>query len=547
MSRRYLPSPTASAPPRPGYRSRQRWLCAALRAAGAAAIASSALALALISAPAHAAPALIQSVQLVAQPYGQLGPRVVQQPLCAGEVVEVTVNTQHPTQPGAFVGVSIDGYLGSVRYVELAGDPGPRRITILAGVPGGPQETRTEVVEVDSCSTDALPTIDDRINPYHRDTVDLRTTVFGTYAGDFNHYFWNFGDGEEAVTTEAAVSHFYGDSMPGTTPYQSFVVTLSNLPFVNGQPASGALYRRHTVTLMDDYYFSKQKGILQPPATTSGVMENRGSQLTGSYRIRNVEAEPIVYRHAIRELMSCDLAAGSRRDQVLPTEILFQGGYGRDLDDPELQTDPRFIAAMALRKSLPSVPEDALVVPPHASTYDPDQQGASGKSLSQLGLRESGSRGTGTRAANSPAGSAPANSTMGAAKKGSKTVVAPLPPIPPPPSGPTSGVLVLPANHVHAGLLNVPLADLDPTDCVVAYHLRGETPSGGQVYTSLYFEARPNPALENLVKDKTTLIFLEELLSRGLVPDPHHITDEDIDRLQQEGKVRRTPAGWEVL
>jgi hypothetical protein len=40
--------------------------------------------------------------------------------------------------------------------------------------------------------------------------------------------------------------------------------------------------------------------------------------------------------------------------------------------------------------------------------------------------------------------------------------------------------------------------------------------------------------------------FLAELIRHKLVADPRVITDEDLYRLEQQGRIHRTVKGWEV-
>lgn len=467
------------------------------------------------------AASLITGVQMTVEAYGRTPARPAPRFVCVGEVLHVNVTAQHPRGSGFPVAIAIDGVVGSRRFLQFFGDPGPRRITVTAQTEEGDLETLSQEILVDSCTVNAPPLVHSRVNPYHPGFVDF--TVSGTFGvgPDFRGYYWDFGDGSTAATMESYLSHDYRGSLDGAAPYHSLIVQVSNQPIVGGVPASGSLVRRYALTMMDSYWFSKRKGILQPPATTNVTMERRGDHLVGSYSIRNLEAEPVVFQYAEIEELPCEPGERSRRRQVLPSDVIFQGGYGVDLKDPDLQGDPSFQAAMDLKASISWLPEDAWVVPPVVEPKAPEK--LAGKTAAAVGRKA---------ARASAASAAVANPVF--------------PPIPGPP-GPESGFVVVPAQHTHQGFLTVRADSMDSKTCNVAYHLLGETLSGQRTYASLYFEVRENPALVSQVKDKDLSIFLKALLDRGLVPDLSFISHEDLYRLEKEGKIRRTPTGWEVI
>lgn len=474
----------------------------------------------LLALPADAA-SLISGVQLTAEARGSIPARPSPWSICAGEVLHVEVAAQHPLGPGHPVAVSIDGTVGDETFLQYFGDPGPRKILVTAATEQGDVENVVKEVLVDSCTVNDLPQVRGRVNPYRPGFVDF-TVSGGNFGPDFTAYHWAFGDGETGATTERYVSHDYRAVLDGTAPYHSVTVQVSNQPFTGNTPAPGALVRRYALSLMDSYWFSKQKGILQPPASTGVVLESRGTQLVGSYRIQNLEQEPLIFQYAEVEELECEPNVPSRRRQVLPSDVIFQGGYGVELDDPDLQGDPGFQAAMDLKESIAWLPEDAWVVPP---VIDPDKpKGVKGKSTAPL--------------------SAPL--TVQAARASNPVATPTFPSIPHPP-GAESGFVVVPAGHVHEGFLTLEASKIDSGICNVAYHLLGETASGLRAYASLYFEVRANPALTGEVKDKTLAQFLETVLDRGWISDPTFISHEDLYRLEQEGKIRRTPAGWEVI
>jgi hypothetical protein len=489
-----------------------------------AAVAGLALGLALAAVQGAQAASLITGVQLTVEARGSIPARPAPWSICAGEVLHVEVTAQHPLGAGYPVAVAIDGAVGNERFLQFFGDPGFRRITVTAETEQGDLETVTQEIKVGSCAVNDLPMVRGRVNPYHPGSVDF-TVEGGNFGPDFTAYHWDFGDGSTAATTETYVSHDYAAALDGRAPYHSLIVQVSGQPISGGVPAPGSLVRRYALTMMDSYWFSKRQGILQPPATSGVVLERRGTQLVGSYSIRNLEADALVFQYAELEELPCEAGIPSKRAQILPSDVIFQGGYGVDLNDPDLQGDPGFRAAMELKESIAWLPKDAWVVPPVVMTTP---KGTPAKSVAEDGQTE-------------PAG------LEGQADGASTTTATPVFPPIPPPIGAESGFVVIPPEHVHEGYLTVDATKIDPGTCNLAYHLVGESVGGGRAYVSLYFEARENPALTSEVKDKDLGSFLKKLLDRGLASDPAFISHEDLYRLEQEGKIRRTPAGWEVI
>ncbi len=490
---------------------RTRWLGTALVAVAAFA-----------AGPAAHAASLITGVTLTAEARPGVPARPNPASLCRGEVLEVVVSTTHPTIAGGFVGVAIDGYPGPRRFLQWGGDPGDRLVTIAASTADGIVESLSLPIRIDACELSQVPRLTSRGNPYRPYEADFVVANAAALGPDFNGYHWHFGDGDTAFSAESFVSHDYSRSMLGTTPYRTFLVQLATQPFVNGVAPANSLVRRTTVTVGDPYFFSKQKGILQPPVVHDSVLERRGEQLVGAFSIRNLERDHLVFQYAELEQLPCDTTADSSRSQVLPSDVLFQGGL--DLLDPEVANDPAVAAAEDVRNSIAWLPGDAVVVPP---TWDPDQ------SASWLGGKSSGAGGD--------EGGLEREQAAGKGQVGVPT----FPPIPPP-SGPDSGFLVLPAESTHSGHLTLAARDFDPAVCAIAYHLLGESLGGQRVYASLYYEVQPNPATSGKLKDPALATFLYKLIQLGLVADSTHITHEDLYRLERTGKVRRTAAGWEV-
>jgi hypothetical protein len=103
----------------------------------------------------------------------------------------------------------------------------------------------------------------------------------------------------------------------------------------------------------------------------------------------------------------------------------------------------------------------------------------------------------------------------------------------------------IPSKQTHSGFLRV--LSVPDDVCGIAYHLIGETPAGADVFASLYYEVRSNPFLTTQVTDPRMRAFLRQLGDRRLVEDPDTVDQETLYRLKQEGKIRETSSGWEIV
>lgn len=433
--------------------------------------------------------------------------------VCREEVFSVDVDARHPNGTG-WVTVTIDGYPGDRRYLQLRGEPGIRRVNVSASTEDGQIETRTLEIPVLDCEVEGEPRVRSRFNPYHPYTVDF--VIENAEAVDpwfKNGYHWNFGDGSVAVTPYPYASHSYIDRLDGSVPYQSFTVTVSN----DADPWGPAeVDRSYSVTLQNNYYHAKKKGIVQP-ITLSSKMERRGARLVGTYTLRNLEAVPIIFQSATIEDRFCDPNRSANAAPVLPSQVIYQGARPASNPVATGKDSPDLEMAEKIRQSLPGLPADAVVIPPRLNPEDP----------SPLDLE--------ALDAYFPQGEPPAQGA------GSVPVVTA------PPAPGASGAVVLPAQHVHQGFLTLDATRFSEGICGVGYHLKGVTADGLPVYASLYFAVQDNPALKQRLTDPALKTFLIEVLRRGLVPGGTRVTHEDLYRLEQQGRIRRTVNGWEVL
>jgi hypothetical protein len=323
-----------------------------------------------------------------------------------------------------------------------------------------------------------------RFNPYRPFTADF--TVVNAKPPRTGSYRWNFGDGTSQVTSVPYASHFYGARLDGTRPYQTFTVTVAGPPGGTG---------RYTVTLQDNYYHLKRQGIVQPRVSADRTLRLSGGKLVGSYTIRNLEAEPLVFDRAVAEFQYCDTSRRSSYASLAPNA-------------PELPSVPSTPAVPAT----PTVPSGPTVPAAPGRSVTPGV--ASGVTAAPPVLATSPT----------PALTATTGTTI--------------------PTVAGTGV------RVNAKALQHRTVTLDPAGipngvCGVGHHLAGRTSSGTRAYASVYFEIRPQPPLAQHRHDPQLKQLLLDLRARGLLRDETQVSYDELYRLEQEGKIRQTETGWE--
>lgn len=477
--------------------------------------------------------------------------------VCLGEAFAVTVETRRPDGAGS-VHVTIDGYPGERRFLQLAGEPGPRRIHVAAAAEDGRIESRSLEVTVEPCEVTPVPRVRSRFNPYRPHTVDFTIENHDEVGRAFNGYLWDFGDGSRPVATlEPYASHFYGDRTDAAAPAHAFVVTVR--PKAPAAGREGAA-RRYAVTLLNNEHQARRQGIARPRVTTSGRMEPRGDALVGRYAIRNLEPEPLLFTGAAIEHQPCDPSRRASGAVTTPRDVVFRGGFDLDRGVRRGELARR---ADGVRRTLPWLPAGALVLPPRAGAAPPAAPMSPGTPVTVVPSPPA--------VAGTPVAVPPAGPVVGRPPSSPGVTVAPTGPgagatrpgVLVPGAGTRPGLdvtfpggalpnagtelVVVPASQVHEGFLTIGAAEVPQGVCGIGYHLTGRTPSGLAARASLYFEVRENPFLTRRLTDPAMRRFLVEVARRGLVPDRARITTEDLYRLERQGKVRRTAAGWEVL
>jgi len=430
---------------------------------------------------------LIQGVEINRQAFPGSSPALTERQVCSGEVVEVKVTPLVPI----LTEVSVNGYPGEIQYLSMTGLPTKLPISVSASVPLlGQVGFRTEEVEILDCTRFDVPKIRSQASLYQPFGVDFTITNVDELSG-WQLFYWNFGDGQSAVTDVPTVSHSYEEATNGEQAHESFVVTLSNLPLSDGS----AMVRRHTVTIEDYTRIARKKGIVTPRAWETAPFEKLGDRFLGQFRLRNMESEPLLLTHAVEQHMPCEGTPAEPPRAIPAAEILFQSGY--DLEeavDPQSREGIYMNNALAYGSFVQGLPADALVAEPSAEAFSMLQQ--------------------------------------------SDPIL--LPELEPG----IEGSVLIPATTVHNSAFVREASDFAEDTCVVAYHFKGTTPSERPVVMSLYYEIRPDPATMSTVVDEQLISFLTDLVEIGAVEDPTRITTQDLFRLQQSGLIVQTGEGW---
>ncbi len=399
---------------------------------------------------------------------------------CRGEEVAVSVTTESWGKSGANTpSVVIDGYPGSVHFLHFSGQPGPRLLHVAVTAYGRYIESSTRRITIADCPAVPFLAVHTRFNPYHPYTVDFMITNPDITSRQ-SAFVWDFGDGQSQRTVSPYVSHYYGDSIDGTTPYKTFITSASG--------PDGTALTRYAVTLHINYFYNKRKGFIQPITNTNRVLEHRDQVLSGSYSIRNLEPGPLTIDSAFAEYQHCDLDKQSLYEPADPSRILqFPSGATGGVPETRPGLPAPLSSATTPPTSRPSITGDASVA-----------------------------------------------SAVGTARP--LTIVS---------SSSISSPIVVAASSTYTG--HVDISSSIPVDfCGIGLHLIGHTQKSEPVYASLYYPLRVSPTLTHTVDDEQLRRFLIRLANLKLVPEGVGITQEDLYRLQQQGRIVRTAVGWEV-
>ncbi|MDR4498973.1 MAG: PKD domain-containing protein [Candidatus Scalindua sp.] len=455
--------------------------------------------------------------------------------VCLGQELEISVNAEHPERPEDWVDVTINGYPGNRRFFHFTGTPGPRRILVVASTRDGLIQSRSLSVTVSDFPQMLFHKITTRFNPYHPYTIDFTIQNSDELGAAGNEFIWDFGDGKTETNTVPYISHNYEESQDGSTPYSTFLVTV--------QDPAGQLRTRLMVTLQDTYLEDKERGLVFPRVETSGVLDDLGRFQRGTFDIQNLENVPLIFTRAIAEYQYCDPNRRSTYVEVNPQNIIYQAG----LEQQPLVSNTREITlGRELNNPIASKGRLSNVLKQEITGQTESSQTQSSLNLNITIGNQSDGQETGS------------SNTTSTSSTSSTVVVTPPAgtdfTIPFNPDGNTQTSIsitvqpaIVPANQSHKGYITIDKSLIPSDVCGLAFHLIGTTPSNKKTYASLYYETKLNPYLTTPLTDQSLSDFLKELADRGLVPNENQITQEELYQLEQEGKVRRTQNGWEVI
>jgi hypothetical protein len=459
----------------------------------------------------------LAAVALAAPSAWALGPKLIDSitlsstNACVGEPIKVVVQLRQP-QPKNTVAVRINGLTGSRQHLQFFGRPGKRRIHVAAANAAREVESQVKEVSVRDCGRRYLR-VSTRPNPYHEFHVDF-TVVNHQEAGPRARYEWDFGDGKRARTAVPYASHDYSGSLGSDGTAKSFDVTVS---LASAGPFAAAQGIKKTVTVFSNDDRRRRQGFARAWTTTSGTLRATERWLAGSYTIRNPGSDWMQFDGATVEYQPCDPDQRSRYAQATPASMLLRDGSPTS---PSLPEDPG--TAPTTPVAVPVGPGAAPVVRtlPAATVASPTTAtiGTIAPSVPAAGV----SSGTAVVTPTGPG-------LSGAA-----------------PPAATSTSVRLGAGQEHRGFVSVRQAELPADVCGLAYHLSGRTAGNLPAYASLYFRARSNPELAAPVADAAMRSFLDEVSRRFATGRPV-ISQEDLYRWEQEGKVKRSVNGWEVV
>ena len=102
-------------------------------------------------------------------------------------------------------------------------------------------------------------------------------------------------------------------------------------------------------------------------------------------------------------------------------------------------------------------------------------------------------------------------------------------------------LLELPPNQELAAQVEIPITVIPADVCDIAVYLTGSTASKVDAFISLYFVVKENDITTQPVDDAAMKQLLNDIVARGLVKDPYHITEADLYDLARAGKITYPP------
>lgn len=231
--------------------------------------------------------------------------------ICLGDSVRVAVRATHPEMPESTVDVSINGLVGSTRYLQFTKTAGARFIAVSAKTEDRFIDSRLVRVDVGSCtSQDGGAEVVVQPSLYEDLAADFTVANVGKLGLSSPSYRWDFGDGKSAVTSVPYVAHSYRDGVPVDRRYATFQAKLS---IIDG---ARTLVTPKTVSVWNLYGENRQHGFVHPTVdyspTLRPLVDGRFGQVI---TITNRDTAPLVLTARADELQYCDSA---REPSVAP-------------------------------------------------------------------------------------------------------------------------------------------------------------------------------------------------------------------------------------
>lgn len=244
---------------------------------------------------------------------------------CIGELLQISVQTQHPSDPNGRVDVWIDGWPGAPQHLQFYRAEAARRVVVFARTPEGLEDSHGVPVDVVDCDASYLRLLNRR-NPYHRYAVDFWVKRFsgegrGEDAGRDDSpfhggsFFWVFGDGKTAVTAEPFVSHEYAPAVQHQLPYTTFEVSVTEI--------STQLTTKRRIALASSFDLARSMGFVEADIDAKVSFSPNGA-VNVSLEVRNHHSEPAVFGRYFKLYLPCDPAVPFRWQDVSAVSLFGQ-------------------------------------------------------------------------------------------------------------------------------------------------------------------------------------------------------------------------------
>ncbi len=264
---------------------------------------------------------------------------------CSGESFRVSVTTEAATSGGPAPSVMINGVKTNTLYEQLQGNPGKRLVAVTARAADGTIESRFATVTINDCGA----------NPPVRPRMIAEPDLFVPGSANFvvananafedasTIYEWSFDDGSAPIQTNTPTArHQFATASNGAESSTYHVkVNVKRA----GVPDSSA---QSTFVVVDDYIFSKRRGVLEPPSVVDNpVLALNSGSYTGAFRMRNREPSALTISQQRVDQHPCDVDAPAVVGT--PTAVSFSAPAGTEV------TRQVQVAASALQSAVCSV------------------------------------------------------------------------------------------------------------------------------------------------------------------------------------------------